>query len=462
MTRAEASDRLKPRWFDAAIRPAGSRLPSNRWLDMVVWFSALAALVVNAATMPSLYRAFVPLALVASALHAVSLPVALTRPRVAVVLCTLSMGGTTFLTATRADWPWPIPVVSLVITALLCAVLAVRERWPYAVIGGLLAVVVPGLSAVVVLTARDEWVPISQSLLTAASVLALVTTFGVLIRESLASRAELLEQQELTAAEQGRRQLVEERNRIARELHDTVAHSLSIISIQASTVRYRIEGVSEETIGELDQITETARAALLEMRGLLAVLRQEDAERDLAPQPTLGRIGELVEHARRGGADVRFQAYGDLDDVAVSDTTAISAYRIVQEALSNALRHAPGAPIDVAIAVGAEVVVIDVQNPAPPTAPGQSDAPGGFGLLGMRERATFVGGRLHAGPLQSGGFGVHAELPTKGRSERGGSGGDSGPGDDTGPAETAGPEETGGRDDAAGPAAHSRPGGSPP
>ena len=381
---------------------------------MVVWFAALVALVVNGATMPSLYRAFVPMALVASVLHAVSLPVALKRPRVGVLLATLSIGGTTFLTSGREQLPWPIPVVSLVITALLCAILAVRERWPYAVVGGLLAVAVPGLSAVLILMTREEWVPISGNLLTTASVLALVTIFGVLIRESLTSRAELLEQQERAVAEQERRQLIEERTRIARELHDIVAHSLSIISIQASTVRYRIEGVSQEVVTELDQITDSARTALLEMRGLLAVLRQEDAERELAPQPTLGRIPELIDSTRRSGARVQFGVHGDLDDAMVSDTTAISAYRIVQESLSNAVRHAPGAPIDVEIAVGADVLVIDVQNPAPRESQPPSTALGGFGLLGMWERATYAGGRLHAGPLQSGGFAVHAELPVRG------------------------------------------------
>jgi len=422
---AADSDRIVPSWFDAVIPRPGSRLLSAQWLRIFVWLAALMALVVNAATMPSLYRGFVPLTLVASVLHAVSLPLALNRPRAAVLLSTISLGGTVFLTMGREVFPWPIPVVSLVIVALLCAILALRERWPYAVLCGVLAVAVPGLCAVTVALARDEWRPIAPNLLTAASVLALVTTLGVLIRDSLTSRAELLEQQEMTAAEAERRHLVEERARIARELHDVVAHSLSIISIQSSTVQYRIEEVPEVLVTELDQITESARTALVEMRGLLAVLRQEDAERDLTPQPMLSRIPELVDSTRRGaGAQVGLDVRGALDDSLCSEATGLTAYRIVQEALSNAVRHAPGAPIEVTITVGEELVQIDVDNAAPatggPLTPGgtrraetggRSTAARGFGLLGMRERATFAGGTLSVGPLPSGGFSVQAHLP---------------------------------------------------
>lgn len=431
-------ERIVPSWFDAVIPHPGSRLLSRQWLGVFVWFAGLAAFVVNAATMPSLYRGFVPLTLVASLLHAVSLPVALNRPRAAVLLSTISLGGTVFLTSGREAFPWPIPVVSLIIVALLCAILALREPWPHAVLTGVLAVVIPGICALVLSLAQAGWRPIMPNLLTAASVLALVTTFGVLIRSWLTSRAELLEQQELTVAEQERRHLVEERTRIARELHDVVAHSLSIISIQASTVRYRFDDVGEEVIAELDEITDSARTALVEMRGLLAVLRQEDGEQALAPQPTLSRIPSLIESARRGSSVVNMQVHGELDDTIASETTSISAYRIVQEALSNAIRHEPGGTIDVQIGVGESALIIDVQNASSAEADtatahfgGESEAhdtsarrpvvpiekasgqTGGFGLLGMRERATFAGGSLHAGPLASGGFLVHAELPLR-------------------------------------------------
>ena len=141
---AADSDRIVPSWFDAVIPRPGSRLLSAQWLRIFVWLAALVALVVNAATMPSLYRGFVPLTLVASVLHAVSLPLALNRPRAAVLLSTISLGGTVFLTMGREVFPWPIPVVSLVIVALLCAILALREPWPYAVLSGGLAVAGPG------------------------------------------------------------------------------------------------------------------------------------------------------------------------------------------------------------------------------------------------------------------------------------------------------------------------------
>lgn len=405
-------DRIVPNWFDAVAAHPGAQALAKQWLAIVVWLVALLALAVNAATMSSLYRAFVPVALVAAVLHSVSLPTALSRPRGAIALATVGLGGTTVLTAGHETLPWPVPVTSLVITAMLCAVLALRERWPYAVVCGVLSVTVPGLCALALGLLDDDWRAIAPNLLTAASVLALVITFGVLVREALRSRAELLEQQERAAAEQERRQLVEERNRIARELHDIVAHSLSIISIQASTARYRTTGMPAEIAAELDQITESARTALMEMRQLLSVLRQEEGEQDLAPQPTLAQLPALIETVRRG-AGVAFTVHGDLNDPGVSDVTAISAYRIVQEALSNAVRHAPGAPIEVQIAVGRDVLMIDVQNPVAALPGDTTPGPRGFGLVGMRERATFIGGMLSAGPLASGGFSVHAELPLR-------------------------------------------------
>ncbi|HLS24613.1 MAG TPA: sensor histidine kinase [Beutenbergiaceae bacterium] len=408
---------IAPHWFDAVAAHPGAQALAKQWLAIVAWLVALVALAVNAATMSSLYGAFVPLVLVAAVLQSISLPTALGRPRGAITLAVVSLGGTTVLTEGHATLPWPIPVTSLVIAAMLCAILALRERWAYAVTCGLLSVAVPGACAVAIGLITDEWRPISANLLTAASVLALVITFGVLVREALRSRAELLEQQERTAAEQERRQLVEERNRIARELHDIVAHGLSIISIQASTARYRTSGMPAEVAAELDQITELARTALVEMRELLSVLRQAEAEQDLAPQPTLAKLPDLVETVGRSAA-VSFTVHGDLQDPAVSDVTAISAYRIVQEALSNAVRHAPGAPIDVEVAIGQNVLMIDVQNPdAALSPPASVDGPRGFGLLGMRERATFIGGMLAAGPLPSGGFSVHAELPLRAASK---------------------------------------------
>lgn len=191
-----------------------------------------------------------------------------------------------------------------------------------------------------------------------------------------------------------------------------VAHGLSVISIQASTLQYRIEDVPAEVVAELDDITDSARSALVEMRGLLAVLRQEDSENLLAPQPTMSFLPTLIESTRRGAASVRLHVDGELDDPRVSEATSLSAYRIVQEALSNALRHAPGSDIEVSISITPEHVAVEVLN-SPPTAPARVSEGHGFGLRGMRERASFVQGSLTAEPTPAGGFVVQALLPCR-------------------------------------------------
>ncbi|GAB2603205.1 sensor histidine kinase [Pseudactinotalea suaedae] len=397
--------------LERLLHRIGVRLLSQSWLPVLVWLLMLVALVVNASTMPSLYDAIVPIALVVAVLQSAALVWALTRPRFAVGVATVAVAATTLLTAVgRGELPWPIPVITLVTVALMVFLLAVREKWSVPVAGAVLPV---AAAAVAGMPWHDGgWGPFATNLITAISILALVVTFGILIHQWLQSRAELLEQQEIAVTAQERRLLMEERNRIARELHDVVAHGLSVISIQASTLRYRIEGVPPEALVELDDITESARRALVEMRGLLAVLRKEDGQHELAPQPTMSFLPNLVASTRRGINPVRLHVTGRLDDPQVSEATSLSVYRIVQEALSNALRHAPGSEIDVSITVADEHVVLAVEN-SPSIAPARGSDSKGFGLRGMRERASFVRGSLSAEPLPGGGFLVHAVLPCR-------------------------------------------------
>lgn len=394
--------------LDRFLHRIGDRLLSQDRLRLLTWLATLVTLVVNAATMPSLYDAVVPIALVVSVLQSGALVWSLTRPRFAVGVATVASAATTLLTADGHGFPWPIPVTTLVTLSLMVFVLAQHERWPAPVSGALLPVAAAGLAGVPWYDGGDA-VP-ATNLLTALSILALVVTFGILVRQWQLSRAELLEQQEIVASEQERRLLMEERNRIARELHDVVAHGLSVISIQASTLQYRIPDVSPAVAAEMDDITDSSRRALVEMRGLLAVLRQEDAVSELAPQPGMSAIPALVSRTRRSAETVRLDITGDLDDPRVSEATSLSAYRIVQEALSNALRHAPGSEIDVDIAVADDQVVLEVLN-TPPTAAPVATSGEGFGLRGMRERASFVQGRLSAEPTPAGGFAVRAVLP---------------------------------------------------
>lgn len=205
-----------------------------------------------------------------------------------------------------------------------------------------------------------------------------------------------------------------ERARIARELHDIVAHHISTISVQAETARYTTPGLPPEGAERFLAIGDTARLALTEMRRLLGVLR-EDAPAEPAaaaprsPQPGLDQLVTLVDEARAAtGTAVRLIVRGHV--TALDPGLELTAYRIVQEALTNARRHAPGVAVDVELHYRESQLAIRVRDCGPGTGPGEP----GHGLLGMRERTAMAGGTLRAGPAPAGGFLVEASLPVKG------------------------------------------------
>jgi signal transduction histidine kinase len=205
------------------------------------------------------------------------------------------------------------------------------------------------------------------------------------------------------------RAVMEERARIARDLHDIVAHHVSAIAVQAETARLTVEGLPDEGRTHLEAIGRTARDALAEMRRLLGVLREDadgGAERD--PQPGLARLHELVDTARAAGSPVRLTLQGEA--VPLPPGIDLCAYRILQEALTNARRHAPGADVDVEVDYRADALRLRVRDHGP--GPPEPNADGN-GLLGMRERAIMVGGRLSTGAAEGGGFAVEAELPVQ-------------------------------------------------
>ena len=203
-----------------------------------------------------------------------------------------------------------------------------------------------------------------------------------------------------------------ERARIARELHDVVAHHISVIAVQAETARLTTPGMPAAGAQRLSEIGDTARAGLTEMRRLLGVLR-EDAEAwaaDRHPQPGLEQLPWLVDEARESsGARCRLIISGT--PVTVDPGVGLAAYRIVQEALSNARRHAPGAAVDVEVRYGDGELRLVIRDNGPGPQPAAADH--GHGLLGMRERAAAVGGELRAGAATVGGFLVQARLPGK-------------------------------------------------
>ena len=225
----------------------------------------------------------------------------------------------------------------------------------------------------------------------------------------LRSQRALADQTERTEAERARRAVLEERARIARELHDVVAHRMSLIAVRAETAPYRLTGLSEPVRAEFGALSEVAREALAEMRRLLGVLRH-DQPAALAPQPQLADLPTLVDAARQAGVSVELSAPPALGRVPPG--VGVCAYRIVQESLSNASQHAPGAAVTVSVGHDAGAVLLRVANgPGGPVAPPGNEHGPGHGLTGMHERVALLGGSLSAGPEPDGGFVVSAVLP---------------------------------------------------
>ncbi len=203
-----------------------------------------------------------------------------------------------------------------------------------------------------------------------------------------------------------------ERARISRELHDVVAHHISVIAVQAETARLTTQGMPPAGAQRLLAIGDTARSALTEMRRLLGVLRADAERPERRPQPGLDQLNELMDEVRdASGAGARLIVSGWL--IALDPGVEVAAYRIVQEALTNARRHAPGAAVDVELRYQPDGLYLRVRDNGPGPPPDELIGPGGHGLLGMRERAAAVGGTLRTGAAPGGGFLVEVILPAK-------------------------------------------------
>jgi signal transduction histidine kinase len=231
--------------------------------------------------------------------------------------------------------------------------------------------------------------------------------------DSLGSRLEarhaLAVQTERAEEEQARRAVLEERTRIARELHDVVAHHMSLIAVRAETAPYRLPGLPEAAQAEFGSLSAAAREALTEMRRLLGVLRH-DQPVALAPQPQLADLPALVDSARKAGLSIDLSVPVSLRQV--PSGVGVCAYRIVQESLANASQHAPGAAVTVSVDHDAGSVLLRVANgPGGEAGPSRGERGPGYGLTGMRERVALLGGSLSAAPAPDGGFVVSAVLP---------------------------------------------------
>nr|WP_189221785.1 histidine kinase [Saccharothrix coeruleofusca] len=211
--------------------------------------------------------------------------------------------------------------------------------------------------------------------------------------------------------QQARLAVGEERSRIARELHDVVAHAVSVMVVQADGASYAIKSNPQLAEAAMRTISDTGRQALTELRRLLGVLRSEDRSgTQWSPQPGAGDLGELAENLRAAGLPVRLEVSDGLDDLPAG--LGLGLYRIVQEALTNTLKHAgSGASAVVRVARGPDRVDVEVVDDGFGTPHDLVEISGGNGLIGMRERAGVLGGKLDAGPNPGGGWRVRAVLP---------------------------------------------------
>lgn len=331
----------------------------------------------------------------------------------------------------RRSAPWPVFLVvagASAIQALLVAepifgqlgfpialysVARWAPRWQ-----GVLALLIGYLGALI---ASVRWLlGFGATALSSSSITSYVITIGAIVTAAaalgfagqqreryVAGLVERAEQAERMAEREIELAARDERSRIAREMHDVVAHGLSVIVVQADGARYAAAQDPSVAVRTLETVAETGRTALTEMRRLLGLLREGDT--GVAPQPGLADIRHLVAEARAAGTPV--EAVLPEDVVEVPPGVGLASYRIAQEALTNVRKHAgPHATARLELSVGREVVLVVRDDGRGASAPGDGR---GLGVLGMRERATAHGGSLEAGPAAGGGFVVSARIPVR-------------------------------------------------
>ncbi|WP_406459121.1 sensor histidine kinase [Streptomyces sp. NBC_00876] len=256
------------------------------------------------------------------------------------------------------------------------------------------------------ITGLDSGAPTAA--MAVASAFALLLVSVVQIRRE--AEREVTVQRSVTAVERDRRTLLEERTTIARELHDVVAHHMSVVAIQAEAAPYRVENPPPELEQAFVTIRENAVAALTELRRVLGVVRAEDYEAPDAPQPTLAELDRLLANVGEAGLVTEKAVTGAVREL--PQGVELSAYRIIQEALSNSLRHAPGATAKVEIGYVLGGLGLRVVN-GPPTGPVKPSPGAGHGITGMRERVAMLNGEMTAQAAADGGYEVAAFIPVQ-------------------------------------------------
>ncbi|GGW73649.1 two-component sensor histidine kinase [Streptomyces griseoloalbus] len=307
------------------------------------------------------------------------------------------------------DWPWMPGAFTCHLAVLTVVAIRTRPRtaawmWFLTAVYAFLADVVFG--------GPYYYTNSAPMLVTSAIALLVVSVWH--IRRT--AEQEVTAQQTVTAHERSRRTQLEERTTIARELHDVVAHHMSVVAIQAEAAPYRVENPPPELERAFVTIRENAVAALTELRRILGVVRAEDYEAPDAPQPTLADLDALLVNVRDAGLEVEKVVTGAVREL--PQGVELSAYRIVQEALSNSLRHAPGANarVEIGYVLGGLGVRV-VNGPAPEPSLVKPSPGAGHGITGMRERVTMLNGEMTAGPTDDGGYEIAVFLPVAASNE---------------------------------------------
>ena len=384
------------------------RLPrrAEAWLRIAAVATAAALLVVSLVTGATIYRGDLVLLFLAVLMQTAALPLALLRPALAAPLAVVGAG--VIMLVAHAGTPWPWAAATIVTQALVVAVLGYRAFWPLGAGTVAVSVAVSWLIAAGIRPSHDPQ-SVAVNLVVFASVGGAALAAGVVLRESESIRAQLVRERQVSEEERSRRLVAEEKTRIARELHDVIAHSMSTITVQATSAPYRHPQADAELRQEFGEIAALSRSALAEMRSLLGVLRDPDAPTVRTPQPRLSDIADLVAQARHSGLAITLRGADALSDRGVDGAVGLAAYRIVQEAVSNVMRHARSAEVEVT-ARRDDALELVVRNGPAPTARGGGP---GSGLLGMRERAASVGGTVRTGATPDGGYEVRATLPVR-------------------------------------------------
>ncbi|MFJ8944153.1 sensor histidine kinase [Streptomyces sp. NPDC102395] len=375
-----------------------------RWHAVVVALGALAALVV------SVDEGSNGTGLLCAAFVLTPVLLTLVRPAGAFWLSLLSSSLVGAMGTVFGMWPW-LPG-SFISHLTVMVVVAVRTR-PRTAAWMWLVTAAYGFLAETVFT--DSHPTDVGSMLVFSGFALLAVSVWHIRRQA---EREVTAQQTVTEHERSRRTLLEERTTIARELHDVVAHHMSVVAIQAEAAPYRVENPPPELEKAFATIRENAVAALTELRRVLGVVRAEDYEAPDAPQPTLADLDGLLSNVREAGLGVDKTVTGAIRELPPG--VELSAYRIVQEALSNTLRHAPGAEAKVEVSYVLGGLGLRIVNGPPPQPSMVKPSPGaGHGITGMRERVSMLGGEMTAEATEAGGYEVAVFLPVQATGESG-------------------------------------------